>query len=429
MLPRVLRHLALASGLVVVAAGAAHAQTVPPPEPTPTESAPPEPAPTEPAPAPEPAPVAAPVAEPAPVDAAVAAPDAAPDDDHGSFRPHIGGYVQPQFRVRQDSSAQGDEDGFRLRRARVTVGATLRKSETDFGVFLETELTPELDLLDAYVSAARALPADVRLTVDLGQVKAPISRQALLSDAFLAFPDKAELAQLAPDRQLGARVAVDVPVAWLRILGGAFNGEGRNLVQNNDQDFLYAGRVEIKPFGRSVPLRESAMAGTFLTLAASVGHNTRTQRDDRVVETGHENVLYLGADIAGAWRGLSGALEYLEVRHDVVGLAQPDFHANGFAAQLNYLVPLPGALRDRIEVGARVEEIDRNDFVPIERPGDANQSLRTETAVVSYYQGGHDLKLQASYSHIEEVEDRDRNNMDATYANDTFLVQASFRME
>jgi hypothetical protein len=147
------------------------------------------------------------------------------------------------------------------------------------------------------------------------------------------------------------------------------------------------------------------------------------------METGHEDITYLGVDVAGAWKGLSGTIEYLEVRHGFDGLPQPDYHANGAVAQLSYLLPIPGFLANRVEVGARVEEIDRNDFVPIERPGDPNQSIRSYTGVVGYYHAGHDLKIQASYSHIEEVEDRDRNFLDATYDNDTLLVQASYRME
>ena len=98
-------------------------------------------------------------------------------------------------------------------------------------------------------------------------------------------------------------------------------------------------------------------------------------------------------------------------------------------AQVAYLLPLAGYVADKLEVGARFEEIDRNDTLPIVGLGDANQSLRYYTGVVSWYQDGHDLKVQLQASHIEEIEDLDQNLMDATYANDTILLQAQYQME
>ena len=63
------------------------------------------------------------------------------------------------------------------------------------------------------------------------------------------------------------------------------------------------------------------------------------------------------------------------------------------------------------------------------RRGDPNQSLRYFTGAISWYQHDHALKLQVSASHIVEIEDRDAGGNDASYANDTLLVQATFRIE
>jgi hypothetical protein len=80
-------------------------------------------------------------------------------------------------------------------------------------------------------------------------------------------------------------------------------------------------------------------------------------------------------------------------------------------------------------VGARIEEIDRNDTVPITAAGEAEQSLRYYTGAVSYYQRGHALKAQLSYSRIDELEDETQTGADATYDNDTVLFQITYRME
>src|SRR5262249_18233605 len=69
------------------------------------------------------------------------------------FQVSVGGYIQPQFRARQNSPAPGDEDGFSLRRARVTLSAEQPTESLQFGVEIEGELTPDFSLFDAYASA------------------------------------------------------------------------------------------------------------------------------------------------------------------------------------------------------------------------------------------------------------------------------------
>lgn len=332
----------------------------------------------------------------------------------------IGGYVQPQARVRQDDDvAQFDENGFRFRRARLTLGAERTTGTVTYQVELESELTPELQLLDAYIAATSCLPSDGAWRIALGQIKAPVSRQTLLSDSRLSFVEKAELAGLAPDRQLGALGTITVPnFPMVAISAGVFNGEGRNQVQNVDQRFLYAGRIEVRPSGRDVKLSESAHDGDFTAIGVSAARN-RTGTGTSV-----ETALTLGADAAFAMQGVSGSLEYVQVEHAFsMGSVLPAYRANGLAAQLAYLA------FDKLEVGVRFEEIDRNDTIPIVGVGDANQSLRYLTGVLTWYQAKHDLKLQLQASHIQEIEDLDQNLNDATYANDTILLQAQYRME
>lgn len=332
----------------------------------------------------------------------------------------IGGYVQPQARLRQDEeTVSADEDGFRFRRARLTLEGARGFGEVDVGAEVEAELTPEFQLLDAFIAVRADLPNDGAWEVDFGQIKAPVSRQTLLSDSRLSFVEKAELASLAPDRQLGAIARVTVPHSHgVTISGGMFNGEGRNQVQNIDQRYLWAGRVELEPLGKDVELTESAHDGDYVVVGASIARNRGG------TGTSVEQSVYLGVDAAFAFKGISGSVEYLQVKHTFSeGSVLLPYRANGFAAQLAYLV------KDHLELGARFEEIDRNDTLPIVGIGDANQSLRYYTGVVSWYQAGHDLKVQLQASHIEEIEFTDRNLMDATYDNDTILLQAQYRLE
>jgi len=399
----------------------------------PTEPEAPRPTTAEPASPPPPAEVvpsvAVPVEAPAPpVEAATAPPgEAPPPDAPTSVR--LDGYLQPQFRFRQDSPAQFDENGFRFARARAIVHGKTQVGSVELAAFVEAELQPTFDMVDAFVTATRKLPNRGQVSLDLGQMRVPISRQQLLSDSRLAFVDKGQVATIAPRRDLGARLGFVVPtLPQVRVLGGVFNGEGPNQVQNINQKFLYAGRLEVTPLGREAQLAESAFGGNFLTAAVSVGLNKLT------AGTRREDVRYLGFDVSGAWNGLSGSFEYLDVDHaftEAGPMTVDDYRANGFVAQLNYMLPveLPPVRQGRLELGGRVEEIDRNDTVPIAQLGDPEQSVREITGVVSFYARKHALKVQLAFSHFQEIETKTSVDEDAVYDNDQLLLQVTYRLE
>ena len=86
------------------------------------------------------------------------------------FALHGGGYLQPQLRLRaNDPVAPFDEDGFRVRRARVLGRAERTIGRVDVTVNLESELTPDFRLLDASVAAASCLPGGGGWRVEAGQ--------------------------------------------------------------------------------------------------------------------------------------------------------------------------------------------------------------------------------------------------------------------
>lgn len=340
----------------------------------------------------------------------------------------VGGYLQPQLRLRENSPVQFDQNGFRFARVRPTLQAETRLGDLTLSAHLEAELQPTFALQDAFLTASYPLPGRGGIAIDAGQLRVPISRQQLLSDSRLSFVDKAQLAlrhpagvSLAPGRDLGARATLIVPeVPQVAITVGAFDGEGPNQVENINESLFYAGRLEITPIGKAT-LAESAFGDTFVTLAASAGRN----------KLATETVTYLGADLAGSWKGLSGSVEYLRADHDGTSAGAIDYVGQGWVAQVAYLLPiaLPPVARARLELAARVEEIDRNDTTPIAQPGDPEQSVREYTACVSYYLRAHSVKVQLALSRFDELEDRTVQQQDATYANDQLLLQLTYRLE
>src|SRR5262245_44938670 len=347
--------------VVLLASQIAHAQPADQPAPPPAT-----PDATQPAPAPAPAPVtAAPApAGPPPMElTGTAEPVPAPDEDKWTMR--LGGFLQPQFRMRQNSPAAVDEDGFRFARARLTATAEGHAGNLVLSAFIEAELQPTFAMIDAFATISRPLDKKGQLAFDVGQMRVPISRQQLMSDSRLSFVDKAQLATIAPDRDLGARATFIPPGVPVKVIAGVFNGEGKNQIQNINEGYLYAARAEFTPIGGPAPLQESAFKGTWISAAISAGYNKLTPGDYR------ENQLSLGADISGSYMGLSGSVEYLVVDHkyegDPANFPGPEFQANGWMAQVAYLLPveLPPYKKTRVEIAGRVEEIDRNDTVPI----------------------------------------------------------------
>jgi len=362
--------------------------------------------------------------------------------NYASSSVHVGGFIQTQFRKRQDSGFGSDTDGFRARAIRYTTRGDTRAGNLELSAFIETELQPQFDLLDGFGTISRPFKNHARITLDLGQMRVSVSRQNLLSDDALSFPDKAQLASISPLRDLGGRLTVDLPrpdagrgsfrIPGVRLIGGVYNGEGTNVIENINQKYMWTGRAEVTVAGEERRLAESAFNGQFLTLAGSYARNKRNEgvRLDRQT--------WFGFDITGAYKGFSGSFEYLEVRHVQTSLNEEiddpnslDFLANGINAQLCYMLPwkLAPLRQSRFEFGARIEEIDRNDTIPIATPNDPNQSVRVITAIASYYLRMHGFKFQLAYSHFQEVEDRTAGNANAAFKNDQLLLQATYRVE
>ena len=427
--------------IFVCAAGIAHAQPPATDPPAPPLVAPtdPEPASVPPVVAPPPVPPESdktPDVLPARSDPAAPSAEVLPispaHENHPPYPPMeigVDGFLQTQFRMRQDSPAQFDENGFRFNRARFIVHGKTHVGEVELTARIEAELQPIVDMVDAFVTATHKLPNDGQLSVDLGQMRVPLSRQQLLSESRLAFVDRAQIATIVPRRDLGARIGLVVPkLPQVQLVGGVFNGEGTNQVQNINQKFLYAGRLEVTPLGKEKQFGESSFGGDFLTAAVSVGLNKLT------AGTRSEDITYLGFDLSGAYKGLSGTIEYLVVDHaftETGPMTVQDYRGNGFVAQLSYMLPveLPPLSQGRIEVGVRIEEIDRNDTVPIGQVGEPEQSVRESTGVLSLYLRKHSLKAQLAFSHFQEIETETSAGENAVYDNDQLLLQVTCRLE
>jgi hypothetical protein len=343
-----------------------------------------------------------------------------------SVRP--GGFVLAPIRMYDSAPISVDpasHDGFELKMARITLDAMGTVGRLTLYSHVEADLTPQFQMQDYYLTGSLVLPRDGALAVTTGQFKVPFSRQVLVRDTDIQMINKAALTTLAPGRQLGLATRLNVPVVpMVEISAGIFNGKGINVIDNIDDNFMAVGRIALRPLGPYAPLIESAIGPDQLSVAFSASRNVLR------LGTYDETTVLLGVDAFASWRGLSAYVEYLngDVSYPA-GAPQVPYGKAGVNFQGGYLLPIPGYLYRRFEVAFRYEEIDRNDTLPIERPGDPNQSLRTIVGGLHYYQNGHNLKLQLEYFHTTQIEDRDRLGQPATFPDDALLVQLTYRLE
>lgn len=342
----------------------------------------------------------------------------------------VGGIAQPQF-VWWDSDndkvvAQPKSSGFVLKRARLFAGVAWESEYITLGAKVEAEMTPQFSLLDAFVYAQGQIKrGNGAWRLEAGQTFAPFSRQTITSVANLQMLDFAQLVQLAPGRQIGGMLMLAVPYApWLQLSFGAFNGEGPNVAENVDNHAMYVARVAFRPVNPYAPLQESAFTDTAVWFAGHFSHNVRNRGDFE------ETQILAGADAYFCWRGLSAYAEYLWGQSTYTeGAPKQSFVSQGFNLQVGYLLPIPGRLYRRFELAARFEAIAPNQTVPIESAGDATQARASYGGGIHYYHKGHSAKIGLEYYHNQELDETDRVGRDATYSNDTVLVQITYRLE
>jgi phosphate-selective porin OprO/OprP len=161
----------------------------------------------------------------------------------------LGGFIQANYEAGStapDARFAGLNNRFLLRRARLAATGTFAenfsfKLESDFGnnsLSAKTGLSGQLT--DAYVSWTKQPAASVRL----GQFKTPFGYEQLLADTkILTIERSLPNDSLTLGRQIGAMLYGDVLEKRLSYSVAAYNGTGTNVGSNDNQKFMWVGRV------------------------------------------------------------------------------------------------------------------------------------------------------------------------------------------
>jgi phosphate-selective porin OprO and OprP len=330
----------------------------------------------------------------------------------------LGGFIQTNFEDGDAFAFNGNfgqsaiKDRFRLRRARVNLTGDFAeqfdfKVEGDFGQNDGTNNNrTAFSGTDIWLNWHQFPAAQLKI----GQYKAPFGLDQLTPDTSLYTIERTlPTGAITPDRQIGAQLwGKPFTNIWpaqkdlLTYYAGIFNGNGKNTTVNDNNNFMYVGRLELMPFKGKIFGQES-----FLKLGGDV-LNSRDDKGTNISQSGNllvnpdgslSSFMLPGADERTAWSvdawlklgpfDLIG--EYLQekVNGRTVDGAPPlfaDFTTNGFYVTGGYFL-IPKKLQ------AIVQWQDLN---PGQKGDDGIHSI---LGGLNYYIHGDDLKLMVNYIH------------------------------
>src|SRR5256884_4588761 len=334
------------------------------------------------------------------------------------FKLVLGGYIQMNLEDGDVSAFEGRfgstamKDRFRLRRARINLTGDFAenfdfKIEGDFGQgdALNSNRTA-FSATDIFVNWHQYPEAQIKV----GQWKAPLGLEQFTPDTTLLFAERSlPTGAITPDRQIGAQLwGKAFASIWpgqkdlLTYYAGIFNGNGRNVSVNDNNNFMYVGRLELMPFKGKIFGQDSSL---------KLGGDVLNSRDDKGTNISQSLNLFVnydgslspfvlpGADERTAWSvdawfnlgpfDLIG--EYLQEKvngRTVAGVPPgfANFTTNGFyVTGAYYLIP------KKLQAAVRWEQLN---------PGQkGNDGIHSITGGLNYYIHGDDIKLMVDYIH------------------------------
>src|SRR5207244_1212868 len=214
----------------------------------------------------------------------------------------LGGFIQINFEDGDVSAFEGRfgqtalKDRFRLRRARINLTGDFAEN-FDFkieGDFEQNDGTSgnrtDFSGTDIWLNWHQFSAAQIKA----GQYKAPFGLEQLTPDTALFIIERSlPTGAITPERQIGVQLlGKPFTNVWpdqkdlLTYYAGIFNGNGRNINNNDNNNFMYVGRLE------STLFKDVFGKGSFLKL----GGDVLNSRDDKGVNISQSGNLLVNAD-------------------------------------------------------------------------------------------------------------------------------------
>jgi phosphate-selective porin OprO/OprP len=330
----------------------------------------------------------------------------------------LGGYIQVNFEDGDVSAFEGRfgltalKDRFRLRRARINLTG-------DFAENFDFKVEGDFENSDGLSSSRTAFEATdifinwhqfAEANVKVGQWKAPFGLEQLTPDPSLIIIERSlPTGAITPERQIGVQIwGKPFTNVWpeqkdlLTYYAGIFNGNGRNTSVNDNNNFMYVGRLELMPFKDKIFGQDSSLklGGDVLNSRDEKGTNISQSLNLLVNADGSLSPFVLpGADERTAWSvdawfnlgpfDLIGEYFQEKVNGRTVNGMPPgfaNFTTNGYYVQGScFLIP------KKLQAAVRWEDLN---------PGQmGNDGIHSITGGLNYYIHGDDLKLMINYIH------------------------------
>ncbi len=333
--------------------------------------------------------------------------------------------------VQPDQKNVTDVRSFRL----FVLGHVLHRDLT-YGIQLgfgeeDPEDGTESPLLDAYVDLDR-VPG---LRIRVGQFFVPFDRLRSTRQSSLQTTDRGTVVrELALERDVGIELRSDdlgQTGGHFAYRVGLFGGEGRNRFDATDVGFLYAARIEIRPFGgfdADVQGDLGRANAPRLALGTAIAYAQNAERlgstHGAALLLGGFDQIHVAADLTFKWRGLFLVTEFLlrgssdGTRRGVTSSGQPwvEVPSRG----LGYVVQASYAPHPRVELILRWDELRSRFATDAVLRDTVDHRGRGLCGGTSLYFLGHALKLQADVTHrfgssLQEGATAVRLQLDATF--------------
>jgi len=214
----------------------------------------------------------------------------------------LGGFIQMNFEDGDVSAFEGRfgqtalKDRFRLRRARINLTG-------DFAEQFDFKLEGDFENSDGLNASRTAFEAtDIFINwhqfpwaqIKMGQWKAPFGLEQTTPDTTLYTIERTlPTGAITPERQVGIQLwGKPLATVWpdhadlLTYYAGIFNGNGRNITNNDNNNFMYVSRLE------STLFKDVFGKGSFLKLGADILNS----RDDKGTNISQSLNLLVNSD-------------------------------------------------------------------------------------------------------------------------------------
>jgi phosphate-selective porin len=344
----------------------------------------------------------------------------------------LGGYIQANLESGDVSAFEGRfganalKDRFRLRRARITLTG-------DFTEQFDFKIEGDFEQSDAAITALKSVDlatgktttvtnsnrtefsgTDIfinwhtipEMNLKVGQWKAPFGLEQITPDSTIYTIERSlPTGALTPERQIGAMLwgkplanVVPEQKDLVTYYAGMFNGNGRNFNNNDNNEFMYVGRLEVQPFKGKVMGQEASLkiGGDYLFSRDETGTNISPALNLKVNTDGSLTSFTLtGPDERHAYSfdvwlklgpfDLIG--EYLDEKVRPRGGATfSEFEANGAYIQGSYFL-----LPKKLQAVVKWEHLNPGQF--------GSDGIQSVTGGMNYYVHGDNVKVMADYVH------------------------------